>query len=115
MSRFQSSFGQNTPVALWKKGEKIFQAGWLIFSSKLFFKDTTMQLQQRDITNIRAGILQSQKFSVEMNGVLFCTTIDGIYSDKKRAPLRELCTNAWDASPGSSVRHSLAINGSIRA
>ena len=58
-----------------------------------------MQLQQRDITNVRAGILQSQKFSVEMNGVLFRTTIDGIYSDKKRAPLRELCTNAWDASP----------------
>jgi hypothetical protein len=58
-----------------------------------------MQLQQRDITNVRAGILQSQKFSVEMNGVLFRATIDGIYSDKKRAPLRELCTNAWDASP----------------
>src|ERR1700752_451034 len=58
-----------------------------------------MQLQQRNITNVRAGILQSQKFSVEMNGVLFRTTIDGIYSDKKRAPLRELCMNAWDASP----------------
>ena len=58
-----------------------------------------MQIQQRDITNLRAGILDRQKFSVEMNGVLFRTTIDGIYSDKKRAPLRELCTNAWDASP----------------
>jgi hypothetical protein len=58
-----------------------------------------MQLQRRDVTNLRSGILQSQKFSVEMNGVLFRTAIDGIYADKQRAPLRELCTNAWDASP----------------
>ena len=69
-----------------------------------------MQLQQRDITNVRAGILQSQKFSVEMNGVLFRTTIDGIYSDKKRAPLRELCTNAWVRSypeSGYSLRRAV--------
>ena len=59
-----------------------------------------MQLQQRDITNVRAGILQSQTFLLRWNGVLFRTTIDGIYSDKNRQNLRELCTNAWDASRG---------------
>ena len=33
-----------------KRAKKYSKPG-LIFSSRLFFKDTTMQLQQRDITN----------------------------------------------------------------
>lgn len=58
-----------------------------------------MKLQQRDITNQRSGVLESKKFTIEMNATAFQTAIDGLYSDKVRAPIRELATNAWDASP----------------
>src|SRR3954469_4175733 len=55
------------------------------------------------------GTIRTCRWSLELGIMLYAirgprrvlsfrTTIDGIYSDKKRAPLRELCTNAWDAS-----------------
>lgn len=41
--------------------------------------------------------MQTEGFTIEMNRVAFHALIDGIYSDKISAPLRELSTNARDA------------------
>ncbi|RWM32580.1 MAG: hypothetical protein EOR77_21355 [Mesorhizobium sp.] len=43
------------------------------------------------------GITGARAFGFEMNAVAFRAVIDGIYSDKILAPVREYATNAYDA------------------
>jgi hypothetical protein len=43
------------------------------------------------------GLAESGSFKFEMNAMAFRSVIDGIYADKIRAPVREYCTNAFDA------------------
>lgn len=43
------------------------------------------------------GLGEVQAFTVEMNAFLFASTIANLYADKVKAPMRELCTNAYDA------------------
>jgi hypothetical protein len=42
------------------------------------------------------GFQATHDFSVAVNGKMFRAAIDGVYSDKIRAPVREYCTNAYD-------------------
>jgi len=44
-----------------------------------------------------SGITEARKFGFEMNAFAFHAVIDGIYSNKIEAPVRELATNAFDA------------------
>ncbi|WP_292553298.1 hypothetical protein [Mesorhizobium sp.] len=44
-----------------------------------------------------AGITEARSFGFEMNAIAFHAVIDGIYSDKILAPVREYATNAYDA------------------
>ena len=44
-----------------------------------------------------AGFGETRQFGFEMNAFAFHAVIDGIYSDKIGAPVREYMTNAWDA------------------
>ena len=43
------------------------------------------------------GILASTQFSIKANGKAFKVLIDGLYSDKIRAVVREIWSNAFDA------------------
>ncbi|MGQ7794459.1 hypothetical protein ACUN0C_18795, partial [Faunimonas sp. B44] len=43
------------------------------------------------------GLQDAGSFKFEMNAMAFRSVIDGIYADKIRAPVREYCTNAFDA------------------
>ncbi|TPJ51784.1 MULTISPECIES: hypothetical protein [unclassified Mesorhizobium] len=44
-----------------------------------------------------AGVTEARTFGFEMNAIAFHAVIDGIYSDKILAPVREYATNAYDA------------------
>ncbi|TPL42561.1 MULTISPECIES: hypothetical protein [unclassified Mesorhizobium] len=44
-----------------------------------------------------AGVTEARSFGFEMNAFAFHAVIDGIYSDKILAPVREYATNAYDA------------------
>jgi hypothetical protein len=44
-----------------------------------------------------AGVAQTQAFTIKANAKAFKILIDGLYSDKVKAVVRELWTNAWDA------------------
>lgn len=44
-----------------------------------------------------AGFGEARRFGFEMNAMAFHAVIDGIYSDKIAAPVREYATNAYDA------------------
>lgn len=57
-----------------------------------------MILAERAIENIRSGVLDEAKFSLDSSGPIFGTIISGLYQNKKRAPLREYGANAYDAS-----------------
>jgi hypothetical protein len=43
------------------------------------------------------GITETRQFSIKANGKAFKVLIDGLYSDKIRAVIREIWTNAFDA------------------
>ncbi|TIW50632.1 MAG: hypothetical protein E5V72_02205 [Mesorhizobium sp.] len=62
-------------------------------------KDKTMKLlntaRAEDFQS--SGLTEARKFGFEMNAIAFHAVIDGIYSDKVQAPVRELATNAYDA------------------
>ena len=44
-----------------------------------------------------AGLNETRRFGFEMNAIAFHAVIDGIYSNKIEAPVREYATNAYDA------------------
>ena len=55
-----------------------------------------MDHHRPDVAVVGAIDMSRKKFTVEVNSMMFRAAIDGIYSDKIRAPVRELLTNAWD-------------------
>ena len=54
-----------------------------------------LHLEPRPVTT--GGVLETRAFSMKANGKAFKVLIDGLYSDKVRAVIRELCSNAYDA------------------
>lgn len=56
-----------------------------------------MRMVHEDRPVISSGALASQDFTIKANGKAFKILIDKLYSDKPRAILRELMTNAYDA------------------
>jgi hypothetical protein len=55
-------------------------------------------LVQQQVHDVQTcGFEHIQAFQVKVNARLFQSAINGIYSDKIAAPLREVCSNAWDA------------------
>lgn len=69
-------------------------------------KDKTMKL----LNTARAedfhsgGLTEARSFGFEMNAIAFHAVIDGIYSDKILAPVREYATNAYDAHIAAGKR-----------
>lgn len=51
--------------------------------------------EKREVSTQNVG--QTKKFTIKANGKAFKILIDGLYSDKIRAVIRELWTNAYDA------------------
>jgi hypothetical protein len=64
-----------------------------------------MKLNMRDNTHISAGvaktILVTSDTSEQSTAVMFFATINALAKDKIAYPIRELSTNAWDASKGN--------------
>lgn len=60
-----------------------------------------MKLGIRDHVDATSGVQEETRVSFEANGVAFYATISGIAKDKIGYPVRELSTNAWDASRGN--------------
>lgn len=52
-------------------------------------------MNKRDITT--KGVVEANAFSIKANGKAFKVLIDGLYSDKIRAVIRELWSNAYDS------------------
>lgn len=48
-------------------------------------------------TGENLGDGEIRAFTISANGTAFRTLIDGLYSNKVRAVVRELCSNAWDS------------------
>ena len=61
-----------------------------------------MKLAEIDITNQRHGVLEGTQYQLSTDSaavsVIFRTLVSGLYTNKKRAPLREYWTNALDES-----------------
>ncbi|ARQ95238.1 rIIA lysis inhibitor [Bradyrhizobium phage BDU-MI-1] len=51
------------------------------------------------------GVQKEIKVAFETNAVAFYATFSGLASDKIGYPVRELCTNAWDAARGNFEVH----------
>lgn len=64
-----------------------------------------MKMQRATAEVASYGAQDSTAFSIEMNSVAFQAVIDGIYADKVRAPVREYCTNAYDAHIAAGKRN----------
>lgn len=66
-----------------------------------------MKLAEIDITNQRHGVLEGTQYALSTDdaavSVIFRTLVSGLYTNKKRAPLREYWTNALDESDMVSV------------
>ncbi|WP_316196669.1 ATP-binding protein [Bradyrhizobium sp. SZCCHNS3053] len=60
-------------------------------------------LKQREHT--ATGVKKEIKVAFETNAVAFYATFSGLASDKIGYPIRELCTNAWDAARGNFQVH----------
>lgn len=74
---------------------------WLAWNRKKI-----MKLHEVKNTVSSTGLTNTKTFTVEMNAMLFHSTINGIYSDKILAPMRELATNARD---GHAVAGNLDV------
>jgi len=64
-----------------------------------------MKLGMAERTDISAGVQEEIKIAFEANAVAFYAQISGLAKDKKRYPVRELSTNAWDESKGDFEVH----------
>ena len=60
-----------------------------------------MQLAMRSHTDLTAGVLEETLVTSESNAVSFYATVSGLAKDKIGYPIREICSNAWDASGGN--------------
>lgn len=54
-----------------------------------------VQYEERAVSTV--GVSETQEFSIKANAKAFKVLIDGLYSDKIRAVIRELWTNAFDS------------------
>ena len=64
-----------------------------------------MKLATVDYTDISQGSLDEGSFTVNASATMFYVTMSGIAKDKVAYPVREVCTNAWDASRGEFEVH----------
>lgn len=64
-----------------------------------------MKLGMKDHVDVATGVQDEIKIAFEANAVAFYAQISGLAKDKKRYPIRELSTNAWDASRGDFEVH----------
>ena len=64
-----------------------------------------MKLGMQEHTDISAGVMEEVAISFEANAVAFYAQISGLAKDKIGYPIRELSTNAWDASRGRMEVH----------
>jgi hypothetical protein len=64
-----------------------------------------MKLGMKDHVDVATGVQDEIKIAFEANSVAFYAQISGLAKDKIRYPIRELSTNAWDASRGDFEVH----------
>jgi Histidine kinase-, DNA gyrase B-, and HSP90-like ATPase len=64
-----------------------------------------MKLGMQQHTHTATGVKKEIKVAFETNAVAFYATFSGLASDKIGYPVRELCTNAWDAARGNFEVH----------
>jgi hypothetical protein len=64
-----------------------------------------MKLGMKEHVDVATGVQDEIKIAFEANAVAFYAQISGLAKDKKRYPIRELSTNAWDASRGDFEVH----------
>lgn len=64
-----------------------------------------MKLETKTSTNYSRGIQETNNYLVADNPKIFSMLSDMLYSDKVLAPIRELCTNAWDAHVEAGTTH----------
>jgi hypothetical protein len=64
-----------------------------------------MQLGMKDHVDVATGVQDEIKIAFEANSVAFYAQISGLAKDKIKYPIRELSTNAWDASRGDFEVH----------
>lgn len=55
-----------------------------------------MRIEQKTATVVANGMLETKAFGMNLDGIMFNSLINGIYSDKVAAPIREIATNARD-------------------
>lgn len=60
-----------------------------------------MKLETNVVRSEAHGYKASKSFSIQGDSHMFSSLIDNAYSDKIRAGVREVVTNAWDASAGN--------------
>ncbi|SHH04280.1 ATP-binding protein [Bradyrhizobium erythrophlei] len=60
-----------------------------------------MKLGMQEHVDVAAGVQDEVAISFEANAVAFYAQISGLAKDKIGYPIRELSTNAWDASKGN--------------
>jgi hypothetical protein len=64
-----------------------------------------MKIHMKEHSNVTVGAKKRIKVAFETNSVAFFATFSGLASDKIGYPVRELSTNAWDASRGNFEVH----------
>jgi hypothetical protein len=64
-----------------------------------------MKLGMQEYVDVAAGVQDEVAISFEANAVAFYAQISGLAKDKIGYPIRELSTNAWDASRGNFEVH----------
>ncbi|SDK44519.1 ATP-binding protein [Bradyrhizobium ottawaense] len=64
-----------------------------------------MKLGMKQHAHTATGVKKEIKVAFETNAVAFYATFSGLASDKIGYPVRELCTNAWDAARGNFEVH----------
>lgn len=55
-----------------------------------------MRVDQDTNVSSQSGMMESRDFSINLDGMMFNNLINGMYSDKIAAPIREISTNARD-------------------
>jgi Histidine kinase-, DNA gyrase B-, and HSP90-like ATPase len=74
-----------------------------------------MKLGMKDHVDVSTGVVDEVAISFEANAVAFYAQISGLAKDKIGYPIRELSTNAWDASRGRMDIHlPTSLNPSFR-
>ncbi|WP_315729880.1 ATP-binding protein [Bradyrhizobium sp. SZCCHNRI2010] len=64
-----------------------------------------MKLGMQDHVDVAAGVQDEIDIAFEANAIAFYAQISGLAKDKIGYPIRELSTNAWDASRGNFEVH----------